>query len=145
MRHISTLLVALLLLPLFASAENSTRAPGYTVHHNAIPTAMLTPAIASSYSIIRSKYRGLLNVSIIRTLEGTTGQPVKGQVKVVATNLLDQSRTIAMREIKEEEAIYYIGEFPIINRETLTFRMEVIPEGTDNTIRAALSQQFFID
>ena len=70
-----------LLLPLTATAENSTRAAGHTIHHNAIPTATLTPAVATGYSITRSKYRGLLNVSVIKDVQGTTGQPVTAIVR----------------------------------------------------------------
>ena len=134
-----------LLLPLTAAAENSTRAAGYTIHHNAIPTAALTPAVATGYRITRSKYRGLLNVSVIKDVPGTTGQPVTAMVKANATNLLGQSRDVSMREIREGEAVYYIGEFPIINRETLTFELKVTPDGTQKPISASLSQQFYVD
>ena len=134
-----------LLLPLTATAENSTRAAGYTIHHNAIPTATLTPAVATGYSITRSKYRGLLNVSVIKDVQGTTGQPVTAIVKANATNLLGKSRAISMREIREGKAVYYIGEFPIIDRETLTFELEVRPAGMKKPISASPNQQFFVD
>jgi len=134
-----------LLLPLTATAENSTRAAGYTIHHNAIPTAVLTPAVATGYRITRSKYRGLLNVSVIKDVPGTTGQPVTAIVKANTTNLLGKSRAIPMREIREGAAVYYIGEFPIIDRETLSFELEVTPASMQKPINASLSQQFFVD
>ena len=134
-----------LLLPLTATAENSTQASGYTIHHNAIPTATLTPAVATGYRITRSKYRGLLNVSVIKEVPGTTGQPVTAIVRANATNLLGKSLAIPMREIREGAAVYYIGEFPIIDRETLSFKLEVTPAGMQKPISAALSQQFFVD
>ena len=134
-----------LLLPLTAAAENSTRAAGYTIHHNAIPTATLTPAIATGYRITRSKYRGLLNVSVIKDVPGTTGEPVTAIVKTNATNLLGKSLAVPMREIREGAAVYYIGEFPIIDRETLRFELEVTPAGMQKPISASLSQQFFVD
>ena len=52
-------------------AENSTSVPGFTIHHNAIPSASLEPSIARQYGIQRSKYRGMLNVSVIKTVEGS--------------------------------------------------------------------------
>ena len=138
-------LICALLLPLTGSAENSTRASGYTMHHNAIPTAALTPAIATGYGITRSKYRGLLNVSVIKDVAGTTGQPVTAIVKANATSLLGKTRPISMREIREGEAVYYIGEFPIIDRETLSFELEITPAGLQKPISASLTQQFFVD
>lgn len=138
-------LLGCLLLPLLAHAENSTREQGYTVHHNAIPTATLTPEIANSYNIVRSKYRGLLNVSIIRDRAGTTGESVTARVKASTSDLTGRGNNLAMREIHEGDAYYYIGEFPIVNGETLTFHIEVTPTGLQQPIKAEIKQQFFID
>ena len=144
-RKLKIILAVLLLAPPMASAENSTRMAGYTVHHNAVPTAILTPDIASNYRIVRSKYRGLLNVSVIRDQAGTTGTPVTAEVTARATNLIGKIHEIPMREVREEEAIYYIGDYPIVDNETLTFDLEVTPAGLETPIRARLEQQFFID
>ncbi|OOZ36792.1 DUF4426 domain-containing protein [Solemya velesiana gill symbiont] len=141
----SVLVALLMLLPFTTVAENSTQGHGYTVHHNAIPDTTLSPEIAKQYGLVRSKYRGMLNVSVIKEVPGTTGTPVTAQVKARSTNLIGQMREIDLREIREGEAVYYIGDFPITNLETLTFRLEVTPKGFDKTIKAQLTQQFFID
>ncbi|MES9844337.1 MAG: DUF4426 domain-containing protein [Candidatus Sedimenticola sp. PURPLELP] len=141
----SLLAALILLLPLSVYAENSTKAYGYTVHHNAIPVSMLSPEIATSYGLVRSKYRGIINISVIKDVPGTTGTPVTAQVTARATNIIGQMNNIHLREIREGEAVYYIGEFPIADQETLTFRLEVTPAGLDRSIKAQLSQQFFID
>ena len=135
----------LLLTPLLATAENSTRQAGYTVHHNAFPTAILTPDIAGSYQIIRSKFRGLLNVSVIKDEEGTPGVPVSAQIHAQSTNLIGQIQNIPLREIREGAAIYYIGDFPIVDNETLSFSLDVLPAGAEKHIKTTLQQQFFID
>lgn len=139
------LLPILLLAATLCMAENSTRIDGYTIHHNAIPTAMLAPDIAASYGIVRSKYRGLLNVSVIREAPGTTGQPVAARVSAYAVNLIGKRHQIDLREIREGEAIYYIGDFPIVDGENLDFTLEVTPEGLSQPTRATLSQIFYID
>lgn len=145
--RISTITATLILLLItnLAGAENSTRADGYTIHHNAIPTAMLTPEVASNYRIVRSKYRGLLNVSVIRDVPGTTGHPVTARVIAYALNLIGRRHNIELREVREGEAIYYIGDFPIVDGETLKFTLEVTPEGASRSIAASLSQDFYID
>lgn len=135
----------LFILTLPSVAENSTREGGYTVHHNAIPTALLTPEIAGSYQIVRSKYRGMLSVSVIKDVAGTTGKPVTARITARSKSLSGQIREIDLREIREEEAVYYIGEFPIVDREQLDFTLEILPQGEQESIRATLSQQFFID
>ncbi|HXK55642.1 MAG TPA: DUF4426 domain-containing protein, partial [Gammaproteobacteria bacterium] len=71
--------------------------------------------------------------------------PVSAQIDARSTNLTGQIRNIPLREIREGSAIYYIGEFPIVNNETLTFSLDVLPEGTGKHIKTTLQQQFFID
>jgi hypothetical protein len=143
-RKISVLLF-LTLLTCPAWAENSTDIPGHTIHHNAIPSASLDPAIAKQYGIQRSKYRGMLNVSVIKTVPGAIGQATPAVVLAKATNIRGQMISIPMRKIEEGEAIYYIGEFRIADQETLNFELKVQPRGETRFYPAKLSQQFFID
>ena len=132
------------LLPLTGMAENSTSIPGYIIHHNAFTTDTLSPEVARHYQLTRSKNRGMLNVSVIKGVFGTTGHSVRAEVTAQATNLAGQSREIALREITDGEAIYYIGDFRVADQETLNFTLQVTPEGSTESYTARLSQQFFI-
>ncbi|WP_456374659.1 DUF4426 domain-containing protein [Thiolapillus sp.] len=136
-------LLALILSSGFVLAENSTRIGGYTIHHNAFLSNELSPEMASRYNIRRSPNRALINISIIRNVPGTTGTPVTAQVKVTSHNLRGQVRTIPVREIKEQGAVYYIGEFLVENQESVTFSIEAIPNGETRVLHASLKQQFF--
>lgn len=136
---------ALILFFPVAWAENSTSIPGYTIHHNAIPSASLDPNVAKQYRIQRSKYRGMLNVSVIKDIPDTTGKAVGATVMAKATNIRGQLISIPMRKITEGEAIYFIGEFRIEDQETLNFELQVKPKGETRFHNAQLSQQFFID
>jgi hypothetical protein len=124
-------------------ADNSTKVGGYTIHHNAITTDVLTPEISRAYRIPRSRNRGMLNVSVIKDREGTTGTPVAAQVQAYSTNFLGQRRPIAMREIREGEAIYYIGDFLVQHGELLNFTIEVRPEGETEVFSTRMAQEFF--
>ena len=72
------LCTAALLLPTWSFAENSTRVDGFTIHHNAISADTLSPQIATTYGFQRSKYRGLLNVAVIREAAGGRRQAADG-------------------------------------------------------------------
>ncbi len=132
-----------LLAPLSASADNSTSADGYVVHHSAFTADTLDPAVAKRYGIQRSKQRGVINVSIIKKEAGTTGQSTEARVEVGATSLTGQTFRVPMRELKEQESVYYIGEFPVQDQETLNFTIEVTPQGAAKAIKGKTSQQFF--
>ena len=143
MKKLMTFLSAFLfLLPLMAQAENSTKIPGHTIHHNVITTDFLAPNIASAYRIVRSKNRGMINISVIQDIEGTTGKATTARISARVINLLGQSRHIPLREIREGEAIYYIGDFIVPSKEQLIFVLEVMPEGAKKYYTAKLEHQF---
>jgi len=145
LRIFPVLLAFVLLAPLSASAENSTSAGGLTVHYNAFTTSTLTPEVAKAYGIQRSNRRGMLNVSIVKEKEGTTGASVKGRVVVKMVALTGQSTALPMREIKDQSAVYYIGEFPVQSEEKVNFVIEATPEGATETFVIHMEQQFFTD
>lgn len=143
MKKLMTLLVSLfLLMPMMASAENSTKIPGHTVHHNVITTDFLSPSIASAYRIVRSKNRGMINISVIKDEVGTTGIPVTAEINARVINLIGQQRPIRLKEIREGKAIYYIGDFIIPSSERLVFMLEVKPEGAKKASLAKLEHEF---
>ena len=52
--------------------------------------------------------------------------------------------TLAMlAKIEEQDAIYYIGETPVANRETLVFDITVTPEGVSEASDIRFKRQFY--
>ncbi|MGI9329987.1 MAG: DUF4426 domain-containing protein, partial [Gammaproteobacteria bacterium] len=117
----------------------------YVLHFNALTTDQLTPAVAKQYGIVRSKNRAMLNVSIVRKDEGTTGQSVPGNVSASASNLTGQQKNLQLREIKSAGAVYYIGDVDIANRETLVFNVSATPENEGDEFSVRFTRQFFSD
>lgn len=117
----------------------------YIVHFSAQSTDQLPPEVARAYNIVRSKNRAMLNVSIIRESDN---MPVSGKVAVKTVNLTGQLKNVTMREIEEPGdvvAIYYIGETPVANRETLIFDISVQPDGESSPSDVRFKRQFYTD
>lgn len=114
----------------------------HVVHFSAQSTDQLPPEVARAYNIIRSKNRAMLNVSII---EEGSNKPVSGDVTVKTVNLTGQLKNVVMRKIQEQDAIYYIGETPVANRETLIFDISVLPEGEEQPSEVRFKRQFYSD
>jgi len=114
----------------------------HIVHFSAQSTDQLPPEVARAYNIVRSKNRAMLNVSVLREADNT---PVAATVTVKTVNLTGQLKNITMRQINEQDAIYYIGETPVANRETLIFDISVQPEGVDTATDVRFKRQFFTD
>jgi hypothetical protein len=140
---ILSLLFASLMLPLSLIAENSTTIGAYSIHHNAITTDILTPEVASTYQIQRSKNRAMINIAILKQDAEGTQHPVAARVTLQARNLVGHIRDLNLREIREGKAIYYIADFPVADREHLQFTTSVIPTGESYPIKANFQQQFY--
>lgn len=127
------------------ATETSKDFGEYVVHVNALPTDELTAEIAKAYGIVRSKNRAMLNVSVIKKAEGTLGTPVSGEINASATNLTGQLKNLTLREITEGDAIYFIGEVPVANGETLIFNIEGSPAGGLDPFTLRFQKQFYTD
>ncbi len=123
--------------------ENYKDFGGYLLHVNALGTNQLPPEVAQSAGIVRSDNRGMLNVVILKKLEASEDQPWAGAVKVAAANLAGQFRSIDMRKVTEQDAIYYIGEFAVSNQETLVFDIDVVPENETRRLAVRFTKQFY--
>jgi len=124
------------------AGATSTDIGDHVIHFSAQSTDQLPPEVARAYNIVRSKNRAMLNVSV---LEEATNSPVAAAVTVKTVNLTGQLKSVTMREINEQDAIYYIGEVPVANRETLIFDISVMPDGSDESSDVRFKRQFFTD
>lgn len=112
----------------------------HIVHFSAQSTDQLPPEVARAYNIVRSKNRAMLNVSV---LEEGSNTAVTADVMVKTVNLTGQLKNVVLRKVTEQEAIYYIGETPVANRETLVFDISVKPEGVSETSEVRFKRQFY--
>ena len=117
----------------------------YVLYFNALNTDQLSPEIAREYGIVRSKSRALLNVSIHRKLDGGRTEAVTGAVSASAINLNGQLMTMTLREIREETAIYYIGELAITNGEVLIYTIDATPSNEPSRFTVRFKKQFFVE
>lgn len=128
-----------------SGTESVQRFGDYEVHFNALRTTQLNPAIASEYGIVRSPNRAMLNVSILQYDSNGTGRAVTASVTASAINLTGQLKNVAIREIREGTAVYYIGELAIIDAETLIFTVDIAPNGGGGPFTIRFQKQFFVD
>lgn len=117
----------------------------YIVHFNAFTTDQLRPEESRAYGIQRSKSRALLNVVILKKIAGQPDRPMSGDVSAKTTNLTGQLKNLSLRPLRDGEAIYYVGDLPVSNSETLVFEISATPEGETEPLEWTFRQQFFTD
>jgi hypothetical protein len=138
MRRFASLLLCLLFtLPAFA--ERKQTFGELDVHYSVFNSSFLQPDIAAAAGLTRSKTVGVLNIAAI---EGGKGQPAK--VSGTLKNLLGQTVELQFKQVLESGAVYYLAEFPLREREILTFTVNVqIGDGAPHTL--TFNQEVFPD
>ena len=111
------------------AAEQVAKFGDIEIHYNAMLTSELNADVAKSYKIDRSSNRGLLTVAALKKNKLGVAEPVAAKISASAVNLNSQLSNIDMREIKEGQAIYYLGDFRLSAPETLKFNLNVTPQG----------------
>jgi Domain of unknown function (DUF4426) len=117
----------------------------YVLYFNALNTDQLSPDIAQEYGIVRSRSRALLNVSIHRKVAGGPTEAVTGAVSASAINLTGQLKTMTLREIREDTAIYYIGELAVTDGEVLIYTIDAMPINEPSRFTVRFKKQFFVE
>ncbi|MBU3018292.1 DUF4426 domain-containing protein [Paraglaciecola agarilytica] len=126
----SLMLLANLLISAMAVAEQKETLGKWDVHYIAFNSTFITPDIAKHYSIVRSKYNGVINISVLNNADQKAQSAV---LTGTARNLLGVSKSLTFKEVSEGDAIYYIAVLPFSDQET--FRITVnINDGTDQQV-----------
>ena len=107
-----------------------------TVHYNTFNSTYLTPDIAKSAELIRSKNQGVINISVIKE-----GKPLMAQVSGSVKDLTSQTVPLKFKQITEQGAIYYIAQYPVDQQEVRTFDIKVQTGDKINTIN--FNQELF--
>ena len=127
-----------------ALAENSKAFGDYVIHYNAFRSDTLTPEIAKAYSLTRRNNRMVVNITVQKK-NGDASKPVKASITGFASNLTGQVKDLEFTEIHDGEAIYYLAQSQVANRETLKFDITATPAGETLVAKLTFKQQFFTD
>jgi len=145
-KTLSSILFTLLISLAFnAQAEKSMKFGDYIVHYNAFRSDQLTPDIAKAYGLTRRNNRMVLNITVQKLAKDGSTTPIKAKVEGFASNLSSQVKNLDFKEIYDGDAIYYLAQSQVSNRETLKFEIKATPEGASITANIKFKQQFFTD
>ena len=96
------------------NAEQKVSLGSWDVHYIALNSTFLTPKVAQQYGIIRSKFNGLINISVLdKQSKRAQSLVLTGQAK----NLLGVIKPLSFKQIKEGDAIYYLAVLPFSDLE----------------------------
>ncbi|PSW07811.1 DUF4426 domain-containing protein [Photobacterium rosenbergii] len=136
------LFISCLSVSFSASAGQFKDIENLEVHYSSFPSTFLTPEVASTYNIQRSRYSAVINVTVLK--KDQEGKPaVAAVLNGQAKNLLGTVKNLSFREVREGNAIYYIAEIKHANEERFSFSIDVSHNGTRGNIE--FDQTFYVD
>jgi hypothetical protein len=91
------------------------------MHCVAVPTSELTPEAAKTYNVEPRPGRGLLTITLLKRVRAGEAKSVPGQVYAGAVNQGNYLSSIPIREIREGNEVYYLGEYRVSAPDTLRF------------------------
>lgn len=141
--HFFTKILPLLFVLAWApvQAEQLLEIDDYSIHYSAFTSAFLQPNVAKNYGITRSRFRGVLTISVLKEEKGSQHAFITGK----AINLSSQEKALVFQEVKEGNSIYYIATFPYTDKEHLRFELDITPEGEARTHALSFKQIFYVD
>lgn len=134
---ISCLLALLMTLQL--KAEQMKELGPWQVHYSAFNSSFLTPEVAKTYGLERSRYNGIINISVLDKQGKAQAVGITGEAK----NLTGTIRTLSFQEVKEGNAIYYLATLPYRNEDTYQFTLKIMGAGQQQTL--SFQQTFYVD
>ena len=138
LRHLA--LLSLMVFTASAYAEQKERLGDWDVHYMVVNTTFLTPEVASTYGIVRSKYNALVNISV---LDKETHKAQRLSVSGEATNLLGNTRDLSFKKVEDGYSIYYLSVLPFRDQETFRFNIQIRKGNDSETLR--FKQQMYTD
>lgn len=133
------LLAALFAIPAQANDRYATR--DIELYSVAVPTTELTAEAAKNYNVERSPNRGLLTVTLVKKIRSGKNETVPGQVYAGAINLRNNLSNIPIREVREGDSVYYLGEFQVTTPDTLRFLVNANVMG--KTMKSEFAREFY--
>jgi len=139
---IKSVLVALLFIFSGTTLADQKQAfANLEVHYIALPSTFIEPYIATQYGLKRSKYTGLVNISVLDTDQQSL--PIEADLIGVGRNLIGQKEKLTFKKIKEGKSIYYIATYPFINEEIVKFEVQIKAQG--KTHRLKFQHKYYVE
>lgn len=96
----------------------------HEIHYTTFPSTIIPPDVADLHNITRSPNRIVVNISALRR-----GEPAAIELSGTVTNLLEQSLELEFKEVKEQDAIYYLAHHLSLEHDLLRFEITATIEG----------------
>ncbi|WP_019675411.1 DUF4426 domain-containing protein [Arsukibacterium perlucidum] len=136
----SVFAILMVLVSMGLKAEQKKKLGDWDVHYIAFPATFLTPEIAVENDIQRSKFNGVINISV---LDSTSQQAQQVTIRGTAKDLVGRQRKLEFNQVVEGDAVYYLATVPYQNEQLYNFIID-ISQGNQQQ-QLTFSHTFYVD
>ena len=123
-------------------AQQSERFGPFELHYTVVNSTFLDPIVASRYQIVRGRGRAILNLAVREHLPDGSTRARSARMEGRTWDLF-QNQFFEFSEIREGEAIYYIGQFKFSDEELRFFNISFVPEGASRSYEFRFQQKVY--
>ncbi len=125
--------------------STSQKAGDYTVHFNVFNSTDIPASVAEQFKLVRGKDRALVNISLVKTENGSVSLGLPAIVSGVTRNLMQQKQDLKFIEVKEGDVTYYLAPFVFNNEDLLYFDIQVKANESSSPIMVQFNRTLYKD
>ena len=114
---------------------------GYKVHYSVFSSTSISAEMARRYGLVRSQDRVFVNIAVVPEDKEFGG--VAAKVTGSAKNLIQLESRLDFKEIKEQDAVYYLATLRHTNNEIFHFAITVDPPGSNGPFELTFTKELF--
>lgn len=116
----------------YSQAEQKVTLASWDVHYIAFNSTFLTAPIAKQYGIVRSKYNGVINISVLDRKDQSAQSAV---LTGTAKNLIGVVKKLSFKQVTEGKAIYYLAVLPFSDQEQYRISVDINDGKAQKTLK----------
>lgn len=132
---------ACLVAPPAMAQARVVEAGDYTLRVNTLPSDNLPVDVADRLGIEQSADRGILHAVILRRSDGSQ-VAVAAQVDAIRDNLMGKTEAIAMRPVRANDRVSYMGSFEYGPLRNYRFVVTAVPPGSSDPLVVEFEDSF---
>ena len=136
----SVFAIVMMLVSMGLNAEQMKKLGDWDVHYIAFPATFLIPEIAVENDIQRSKFNGVINISV---LDSASQQAQQVTIRGTAKDLVGRQRKLEFNQVVEGDAVYYLATIPYQNEQLYNFTIDISQANQQQQL--TFSHTFYVD
>lgn len=118
------------------------RGAGYEMRYGVLRASALDADVARGYGIVRSERRAVVTVAVLRQRPGAMPVTVEAEVDGVWRRLTGEAFPLGFRRVLDGQAVSYVAEFDVRDREPVVLELEAQPSGSSAKLHARITREF---